>query len=239
MVYGSSLTSQVASQFRGQGISVSIDKSGSLIIYRREGGFPSGPVEKVIDVPSLDAFYVYPVHSVQPEVSTHLLLKLSRPLVVGPNSSISIYVKVPISAGIYVFGGEAQKLIDSFGFRPYKYALYGTTSNGIVCRFYRTDVFPEVPKTELWEAITRITVENPSDDFVEVKCVVLPILNTMIYVDDMGKAYVEAARMHISKDGLGIVTLGNEPPLPGLKGCPQQFGKLQERTVKFLMEFGF
>jgi hypothetical protein len=74
---------------------------------------------------------------------------------------------------------------------------------------------------------------------VEVRRVVLPILNTMIYVGDIGKAYVEAARMHVSKDGLGIVSLGNELPLPGLKSCPQQFGKLQERTVKFLMEFGF
>lgn len=61
---------------------------------------------------------------------------------------------------------------------------------------------------------------------MEVKCIVFPILNTMIYIDDLGRAYVEAVRMHISRDGLGIVSLENEPPLPGLKSCPQQFGKL-------------
>jgi len=210
-----------------------------LIIYKREGGFPSGPVEKVINTPSLDTIRVYPVHSIQPEVSTHLLLKLSRPIVVAPNSSINIYVKMPISVGVYVFGGEAQKLVDFFGPRPYKYALYGTTSSGMVCRFYRTDVFPELPGAELWEASTRITVENSSDDFIEVKCIVFPILNTMIYIDDLGRAYVEAAHMHISKDGLGVISLENEPPLPGLRSCPQQFGKLQERVVKFFMEFGF
>ena len=49
---------------------------------------------------------MYPVHSIQPEVPTHLLLRLSKPLVVAPNSSVSIYVKIPISTSVYVFGAR-------------------------------------------------------------------------------------------------------------------------------------
>jgi len=59
MIYGSSLAAQVMAQLRGHGISLSLNKSGSLIIYKR-AAFTADQVEKVIDAPSLDAFYVYP-----------------------------------------------------------------------------------------------------------------------------------------------------------------------------------
>ena len=79
-------------------------------------------------------------------------------------------------------------------------------------------------------ATTRVAVENSSGDFVEVRCIVFSRSNTMIYIDDPGKAYVKAAHMHVSRDGLGVVFLENEPPLPGLKSYPQQFGKLPGKS---------
>ncbi|MGC8936780.1 MAG: DUF432 domain-containing protein [Candidatus Methanomethylicaceae archaeon] len=238
MIYGSELSSSVISRLKKYGIKLETEDSGALLVYRRKGGFPEGPVEKIIN--SSRSLSLHPVHSVQPEVSTTLLLRLSKPMVVAPASSVTVYVKAPISAGLYVIEGSAQKLVDYFSPSPYKYALYGSAANGKICRFYRTDAYSEVPTKDLdiWEAATKITIENDSRKFVEVKNLLYPLLNTDIYLDSEGRAYIESANLHISFDGVGTISLENMPPMSGLKECPHQFEKLQ-KTVRLLMEFGF
>ncbi|MDH5815731.1 MAG: DUF432 domain-containing protein [Candidatus Nezhaarchaeota archaeon] len=241
LIYGLSLSPQVLFKLREEGITLKIDNQGSFVLYQREGGFPVSSVRKVVTKARCreEDFLVYPVHSIQPEISTNLLLRLSRPIIVAPRSTISVYVKVPISVGIYLFDEGAQMLIDSFSRHTYKYALYGSTASGMICRFHRTDVYLQVPEKELWNAITKVIIENDSEDYCEVKNIVFPVLNTMTYVDERGAAYIEAIRLHISRGGLGFTSLENAPPLDGLKEGPRQFGKSQERVVKFLLEFGF
>ncbi|MHC1628114.1 MAG: DUF432 domain-containing protein [Candidatus Nezhaarchaeales archaeon] len=239
MIYGRSLSPNVIAKLREHGIQLEVEKIGTFTMYRREGGFPEGPVEKSIGGSRDYDLMIYPVHSVQMEVSTYLLFRLAKPLVVAPRSNLTIYVKAPISVGIYVVEGGSQRLIDFFGFAPYKYALYGTSAGGVICRFHRSDVFSEPPQPELWEAITRISIENSSEEFMEVKNVVYPLLNADIYVDDDGRAYIEAAHLSIRSDGVGSVFLRNEPPISGLKRCPQPFAKFLGKIGKFVMEFGF
>lgn len=238
MIYGSTLSFQVIHALKERGIVVEIEKVNGLFLYRRKGGFPEDYVEKVTNVSREEGFVIHPVHSIQPEVSTSLLLRLSKPLMVAPGSTVTIYVKAPINVGVYVVEKDAHRLIDSFNPTPYKYALYGPTSNGIICRFYRTDIFSKPPYTEFWEAVAKITIENEAENFAEVKNVVYPLLNADVYVDNDGMAYVEAARLQIFRDNAGVVYLENEPPLAGLIKCPEQFGGLQERVAKFIMEFG-
>lgn len=238
MIYGSEFSSRVISKLKKYGIKLETEDSGTLLVYRRKGGFPEGPVEKIIN--SSRSLSLHPVHSIQPEVSTTLLLRLSKPMVVAPASSTTVFVKAPISAGLYVFEGSAQKLVDYFSPFPYKYALYGPAASGMICRFYKTDAYSEVPTNlDLWDAATKITIENDSKNFVEVKNLLYPLLNTDLYLDSEGRAYIESANLHISFDGVGTISLENIPPTADLKVCPRQFEKLQEKTVKLLMEFGF
>lgn len=238
MIYGSTLSFQAIHTLKERGIVVEIEKVDGLFLYRRKGGFPEDYVEKVTKVSGEEGFVIHPVHSIQPEVSTSLLLRLAKPLIVAPSSTVTIYVKAPINVGIYVVEKEVQRLIDSFNPTPYKYALYGPTSNGIICRFYRTDIFSKIPYAEFWEAITKITIENETESFAEIKNVVYPLLNADVYIDNDGRAYIEAARLQIFRDNAGAVYLENEPPLAGLIKCPKQFGELQEKVAKFIMEFG-
>lgn len=238
LIYGSNLSPQVISKLREEGITLKLESYGSFMLYQREGGFLESSLNKMVAVTREESFLVYPVHSIQPEISTNLLLRLSKPIIVAPYSTTKVYVKVPISAGIYVFGGEGQMLIDVFSRYPYKYALYGPTANGVVCRFYKTDVYLQVPEEDIWSAATKVIIENTSGDSCEVKNIVFPVLNTTTYLDERGVAYIETIRLHISRNDLGIVSLENVPPIDGLKKSPRQFGKPQERIVKFLMEFG-
>ena len=238
MIYGKHLSSDVVDKLHENGIKLNIEKKGDFMIYRREGGFPEECVEKLIHGFEKSNIMIYPIHSIQMEVSTHLLLRLSRPLIVAPRSKLAIYVKAPISVGIYVVEEEAQKLIDLFGFATYKYALYGTAASGVICRFHRTDVFLEAPQPELWEAVTKVSIENMSRGFVEIKNIVYPLLRANVYVDDFGRAYIEAAHLSISKSNRASVVLRGEPPLDGLRKCPQPFAKLLEKAGKFTMEFG-
>ncbi|MEM1856405.1 MAG: DUF432 domain-containing protein, partial [Candidatus Methanomethylicaceae archaeon] len=134
---------------------------------------------------------------------------------------------------------ENQILIDYFNPNPYKYALYGPAANGLICRFYKTNVYSNIPNIDLWNAITKVIIENSSEDFYEIKNIVFPLLNTIIYIDDYGRAYTETIFLNISREGLGTISLESIPPINGLKECPKQFGKIQEKIIKFLMEFGF
>ncbi|MEM0101340.1 MAG: DUF432 domain-containing protein [Candidatus Methanomethyliaceae archaeon] len=239
MIYGLNLSLQTISKLKEEGIIIKLENHGSFILYQREGGFPEGPLKKVISESKEEDFLIYPVHSIQPEISTNILLRLSEPLIIKPYSKINIYVKLPISIGIYIFKEENQILIDYFSPNPYKYALYGPAANGLICRFYKTNVYSNIPNIDLWNAITKVIIENSSEDFYEIKNIVFPLLNTIIYIDDYGRAYTETIFLNISREGLGTISLESIPPINGLKECPKQFGKIQEKIIKFLMEFGF
>lgn len=238
MIYGSNLSLKVISKLREEGIALRLEKQGSFMLYQRDGGFPESSLKKIVATTKEENFLIYPVHSIHPEISTNLMLRLSKPIIVAPHSTATVYVKVPISAGIYFFEGEAQMMIDFFSRYQYKYALYGPTASGVICRFYGTDVYLQVPEEELWSATTKVIIENSSENFCEVKNVVFPFLSAMMYVDERGVAYVETVHLQISRDGLGVVSLEGVPPIDGLKEGPRKIGKAQERDVKFLMEFG-
>jgi len=237
LIYGRELSNDVVDKLREHGINIGIEERGGFRIYHREGGFPEGLIEKIVK--SSGSLIVYPVHSTQYEVSSFLLFRLKSPLVVAPRSSFAIYVKAPISVGIYVDEDNARRLIDFFGSSQFKYALYGSSASGVICRFYRTDVYLDAPSRQnIWEATTKISIENSSDEFVEVRNVVYPLLNADVYIDDTGNAYIEAAHLSIKRDGVGTVLLKNEAPFTGLKRCPQPFMGLLGKIGKFDMEFG-
>lgn len=237
MIYGRELSNDVIDKLKGYGINVRIEEKEGFKIYHRESGFPGDLIEKIVK--SSGSLIVYPAHSIQYEVSSFLLFRLKNPLVVAPRSSFDIYVKAPISVGIYVEEGDARRLIDFFGSSQFKYALYGSSASGVICRFYRTDVYLNAPfHQSIWEAITKISIENSSDEFVEVKNIVYPLLNANVYIDDIGNAYIEAAHLSIKRGGIGTVLLKNEAPFAGLKRCPQPFMGLLGKIGKFDMEFG-
>ncbi len=237
MIYGKEVR-RITDKLGEQGIQLSLDGSGAFTIYRRKGGFPEGDVEKFIEDSGDVEFIVYPIHPIQVEVSTHLMIRLIEPLIVAPRSNLKVYVRAPIGAGIYATEGKSHKLIDFFGPAPFKYALYGTPASGTVCRFHRTEASSGVPQPKLWEAVTMVSMENTSGEFVEVRNIVYPLLNADIYVDGDGGAYVEAAHLLIENRGVGRVTLKNEAPLSGLRKCPQPFAGTLEKVGRFLMEFG-
>ncbi|MEM2025974.1 MAG: DUF432 domain-containing protein, partial [Desulfurococcaceae archaeon] len=236
--YGKELSAEAAARLQEKGVHVTLEWRGAFAEYRRVGGFPVERVEKVIEGHEGLKTIVYPVHSIQVEVSAHLLLRLARPVVVAPKSKLAFYAKAPVSVGIYVAEGGSQKLVDSFGPSPYKYVLYGRPASGIVCRFHRTDVFPEPPQAGLEEAITKVEVESSTDDFVEVRNIVLPLAYASLYVDEHGGAYMEGARLTVRSDGVGTVFLENERPLAGLKECVPPPTRFLARTMRFVMEYG-
>jgi len=237
LIYGRELSNDVVDKLREHGINVGVKEEEGFTIYRREGGFPEGVVEKIVK--DSGSLIVYPVHSTQYEVSSFLLFRLKRPLVVAPRSSFAIYIKVPVSVGIYVNEENAGRFIDFFDSSQFKYALYGSSARGVICRFYRTDVYPNAPsRQDIWEATTKILIENSSDEFVEVRNMVYPLLNADVYIDDVGNTYIEAAQLSIRGDNVGTVFLKNEAPFAGLKRCPQPFIGLLAKVGRFDMEFG-
>ncbi len=243
--YGRRLTEAIE-VLKQSKISIMLANKGPLIYYRRTGGFPEGPVEKALGLSSLDDLVICPVHSVQPEVSTYLLLRLRTPFIIPPRSTATIYLKAPVAAGVYVTANGEQRLVDYFGPSVFKYALYGPQAVGQVCRFYITDIFSEVPEAGPWEAVTKVVVENTSDNYVEIRNVIYPIVYAQFYIDNMGNAYLETSKLSITSSNVGVVELRNEPPISGLPTCLKTEGGLPlpflkpagEKIAKFLMEFG-
>jgi hypothetical protein len=141
-------------------------------------------VEKVIasDSPlTLGIFPVAPIHT-PAKYASHMMLKLATPLVLDPIAHVDAYLTMPIEIGVVRSSDSDVQIIDAFSVGQPKYALYGSPENGIVCRFYETRIYPEIPKVAPYkEAVIRVHFHNYSEKINTVNRIVFPIAGADLY----------------------------------------------------------
>ncbi|MFN4336275.1 MAG: DUF432 domain-containing protein [Candidatus Nitrosocaldus sp.] len=126
---------------------------------------------------------IVPVYTPQPaNYAKHLLLKFKDPLVMDAKSSLECYIKMPVEVGIFEMYDGRTTLIDVFTTKLIKYALYGMSDNGVICRYRESTVYFNVPKAEpLAEAIAHVRLHNYLDRIVTVNMLVIPIEGIDLY----------------------------------------------------------
>ncbi|MEM1819301.1 MAG: DUF432 domain-containing protein [Sulfolobales archaeon] len=104
----------------------------------------------------------------------YLMVRFPEPITLLPKSSTYLNLKVPTNLGVFV----GDTLIDSIPLGRVKYALYGPSDLGDLCRYVDEKVVNSTPKEFLGDMSVNIT--SAYDSNLNLSRVVIPIEGMMV-----------------------------------------------------------
>lgn len=164
-------------------VEIRFERDGKLFRYVREG---DGRVEKNVFSTS-GRVIVNPVEPVNlpKRITNFLLVKFSRSFIAEPKSSTEVFLTFPVEIAAFVAAKRSVGLVDVFSLVRPKYTLYGNPRNGIICRFWESDVHFEIPEVEYYrEGVMKLRITNSDDDWIEISNLVFDIYGMKIYYDE-------------------------------------------------------
>lgn len=165
-----------------EGVSISVETHEDSLVYRRFGCL--GTTEKLLLQNSCNIL-INPVEPVNiPKKLTHfLLINFKTTVIIEPGVTKNVYITFPIELGVFVSQNKENfELIDIFSFSRLKYTLYGAPSNGIICKYWESDVFLSPPLTNPWDTgYIDLKIVNDSDHMVEITKSVFNAYGMKIY----------------------------------------------------------
>lgn len=215
-------------------LTISVEKNENFYIYRRIAKGDS----LVKDIAGSGKLIINPVEPVNlPKSLTHLLeIELENSLVIEPRSKFTVYLKIPIDIGVFL-NRKSLRILDVFTLNDYlKYTLYGTPRRGVICRHYVSDVYSKIPNTDAFkEGILELEINNSSDDWIEMKRVVLDVYGMKLYYE--GPKVITKGIVNISR---GIVETQFVDGMYGMSKAIEVYVAkgLQILKKTFVMEWG-
>ena len=219
-------------------ISLSVDKEGDYFIYRRE--CLEEKREKALAI-NKGEIIINPIEPLTKpkELTPYFMIKLERGLMVEPKATKIIFLTFPIEIGVYISSGKDFTRFDTFSLAKAKYTLYGDPRQGLICKYWNSDIYPVVPVTDpLQEGIIELKVSNNRANWVEITQAVFNAYGMKIYYDN--KKVAMKARMRIEGPSLAETEFIDSPLQSGMKKSLEIFmvKKLSLATAKFVMELG-
>jgi len=166
------------------GISICVRKEESGFIYLRDA-FESKK-EKILMMKEAKII-INPVEPVrmQRKIATNILINFNKTLLIGPRFTKKIFLTFPIEIAAFVSDGKDIDVIDVFTGSKEKYALYGEVRNGVICRYWESDVYNRPPKKEIFEeGIIELNITNTTGSWAEVTKTVLNAYGMKIFYDE-------------------------------------------------------
>ena len=220
-------------------VSIVVEKKGQGLHYRRSGAGEN--VEKTIltDQGSLLINPVEPVHRPL-ETSHHLLVEFEQAVVIEPRSSKEIMVTFPIElACVIEERGYGKHVIDMISITNPKFTLYGKIKDGLVCRYWKSAVYHDLPKVNpLEEGIMKIEIQNLPGQWSEVHRAVFSAHGMKIYY---GPEMVSLnAVMKITGELTAETSFDDHPLKPGMRKSVERFStRLLSQLGRAVMEEGY
>ncbi len=216
-------------------LKISLERSGGHFVYRRELG---DVVEKII-VASDAEIVINPVEPVNlpKNVTNFMLIEFERPIVCEPSSGFIVYATFPIEIGVLLSKGGSTEVLDVFSFQRPKYALYGDPRGGVICRYWRSNVYTELPELDwLREGAMRLRVENRSDEWLEIGKLVFNVCSMKVYYDD--SAVFCSARASVLSKTVAETDFEALEHFNGRKSVELYVARRIRLGRKFVMEWG-
>jgi hypothetical protein len=219
-------------------LSVSFDKQGERYVYRRTGA--GGNVERIV----LDGPEKIIINPVEPlnlpkPITQYLMIEFSEPVVIGPSGDKTVLLKLPVEIGIFLSRKKGTKLIDTISLNQQKFTLYGSPRGGTVCRYWKSEVFAEIPATDpLLEAVLALRITSEVENWVTVKKVVLDAYGMKIrYTETL---VATKAEMEIISDGIAETGFVEAALQQGMQKSAEllRLGKLSVTSARYHMGEG-
>ncbi|MDW7728933.1 MAG: DUF432 domain-containing protein [Bacillota bacterium] len=221
------------------GIKISLEQRATGFLYRRQSA--EGTIEKLVLTKKGQVFMspVEPMHK-PVKVSSHILIDFKWPVIVEPQSTKSIFVSFPLEIAIAVGRRESEEnIIDIFTTCKSKHTLYGTVKDGLICKYWQSDVYESFPDFDPMElGVMQIEIQNPTANWAEVRKAVFSAQGMKIY---FGPQQVTLnALMKIISESDAETSFIDSPLKAGLKPAFEQFStRLLTQQGKTLMEEGY
>ncbi len=173
------------------------------------------------------------------ELTNALLIELDTSVIIKPRSKRKLFLSFPVEVGVSLPSNKGQKIVDIFSLVKPKYTLYGDVSTGKICKHHKSQVYPEIPKKNIYhEGIIELSVKNNSLDWVEVHNVVFNAFGMKIYYDD--EIVGMKARMLIKTEDISFTDFVDKPLKKGMKKGVELYIKEKQHLKgnRFIMEGG-
>lgn len=222
-----------------EGVDISIESGKSGYHYHREGA--GEKVDKII-ISGEGSLFLIPVEPMQKPVTvaSHLLLEFKQPLVMEPRTVRKVFATFPIEIAVsFGYQKSVEGNLDLFTLSRVKYTLYGLIKNGMICRYWQSDIYGAMPKVNpLCQGVMEITIENNTAGWVEVGMIVLSAHGMKIFY---GQSYAAAkATMKIVSDKIAETGFISTPLDSDLEVSSELFSsKLLIQQRKTVMEEGY
>ena len=167
-----------------EGTSITTQQMNSIVNYRRNSGDEC--VEKNI-LMSDGGFLIEPIEptTLPKNISNILNIRFKKELVIGPKESRMIFLTFPVDIGVFLVQNNKREVIDIFSFENQKYTLYGSMVNGVISRYWKSEIYTEMPTIDnTHKGIMKLSIINPLTTFVAVNKVLLNSLKMILYYDE-------------------------------------------------------
>jgi hypothetical protein len=220
-------------------VSIAVEKQNSSLLYRRSG--VQGNSEKLLLQDSC-RFLLNPIEPVNmPKRLTHfLLVNFQKTVILEPGATRKVYITFPIEIGVFISQGKEEfEIIDIFSFARFKYTLYGVPSNGIICKYWESDLYHSPPDTNpLYTGYIDLKIVNDSDHMIEINKCMFNAYGMKIYYEE--NKVVMKAVMRIPSRKLAETEFINCPGKGKFKKAMELYvsSKLRVTGTKCIMEYG-
>ncbi len=127
-----------------------------------------------------------------------------------------MYVNIPVDTGIFVLSEKKYKQIDTVENWPKKFSLYGSASDGMVYRYFKTGYFHGLPKPEANKISTKVGMINRHGKWFVITKFIFSYPSFNIF-SHKGRNFGEAVEIDINNEDLALVSLKNKPSFAGAK----------------------
>lgn len=217
-------------------ILVETEQIDGLLTYRRRC---EGRTFKRILVSETARIIINPVEPVNlPKDVTDFLQVEFTPMVIEPGAARTVYLKFPVEIGVFLESEKGIEVLDVFGTGTQKYTLYGPPTSGVIARWYRSAVYPEIPPVERFsEGIMEFSIQNASHEWAEVSSVVFDSVDMKIYYNDI---VTTTATMRILSPAMAETDFIDAPLIPGMTRSIELYKarKIPVLDRGYLMEWG-
>lgn len=169
--------------------------------------------------------------------TTFLLLHFEEPLTLLPDTSVDVWVTLPIATSVIITQNGKYNLLDIIHFAPVKFALYGDAHKGKICRYWRTSIaLNKINPDYFLNCMLNLNISNSTSAIIKLTKLVLDFAFLEILYKDQYCFSSAKARI------LGENIAETEFTTPtSSEGFSKNFDLLPVRkfsSPKFLMEFG-
>ncbi|ADC66253.1 Protein of unknown function DUF432 [Ferroglobus placidus DSM 10642] len=209
-------------------LELGIFEENGIKIYRRDD------LKKVI-VADSGRVVVNPVEPVNlpKNITRYLMVELDEPIVMEPKNSEKVTLTFPIEVAVILAGKKSLEVLDVFSFVKPKYALYGDPRNGVICRYWKSEVSGE--EEDFVKGKLEVEINNSSGEWVEIGKLVFDVYGMKIYY---GESVVAFARANVISEKVAETEFVDKRA--GKKSIELYLARrIPVVKKKFVMEWGF